>query len=79
MMEYWNDVEDKKTKILLYPLFHYSNIPLFQLRSEAELSSVSYQTCFYFPFQLGFLFSKNAESPSLASSANRLVTMTHLA
>jgi hypothetical protein len=39
MMEYWNDVEDKKTKILLYPLFHYSNIPLFQLRSEAELSS----------------------------------------
>ena len=50
MMEYWNvghevkpgahDVEHKNTKILLNPLFHYSNIPLFQSRSEAELSSV---------------------------------------
>ncbi len=38
-MEYWNDVEDKKTKIHLNPLFHHSIIPLFQLRSEAELSS----------------------------------------
>ncbi len=27
MMEYRNDVEDKKTQVLLYPLFHYSIIP----------------------------------------------------
>ena len=29
MLEYWNDVKEKKTKILLNPTFHYSNIPLF--------------------------------------------------
>jgi len=39
MMEYWNDVEDKKIQIRLNPLFHHSIIPVFQLRSEAELSS----------------------------------------
>ena len=33
------DVEDKKTKILSNPLFQHSIVPLFQLRSEAELSS----------------------------------------
>jgi len=33
MVEYWNDVEDKKTKILSGPIFQYSNIPVFQLRS----------------------------------------------
>ena len=53
-MEYWNDVEHKKIKIILNPLFHHerkvapdglktlhfvSTIPSFQLRSEAELSS----------------------------------------
>ena len=41
MMEYWNDVKEKETKILLNPSFHHSSIPLFQLRSEAELSSFS--------------------------------------
>jgi len=39
MMEYWNDAKEKKTKILLNPIFHCSNIPLFQLRNEVELSS----------------------------------------
>jgi len=28
MMEYWNDVKEKKTKILLNPTFQYSSIPI---------------------------------------------------
>jgi len=31
ILEYWNDVKEKKTKILLHPTFHHSNIPIFQL------------------------------------------------
>jgi len=38
MLEFWNDAKDKKTKILLNPLFQQSIIPLFQMRSEEEQS-----------------------------------------
>ena len=48
MMEYWtrseacaHDVKEKETKSLLNPTFQHSSSPLFQLRSEAELSSFS--------------------------------------
>ena len=34
MLEYWNDVKEKKTKILLNPTFHYSNC------ERSELSSI---------------------------------------
>ena len=33
MMEYWNDVKERKTKILLNPTFHYSNCERSELRS----------------------------------------------
>jgi len=36
MLEFWNDAKDKKTKILIDPLFQQSIIPLFQMRGEAE-------------------------------------------
>ncbi len=39
MLEYWNDAKDKRTKILLNPLFQQSIIPLFQMRSEEEQSN----------------------------------------
>ncbi len=50
MMEYWNDVKKRRKSsytqherklhyVSIIPTFHYSTIPVFQLRSEAELSS----------------------------------------
>jgi len=42
ILEYWEKVEVNHFLIVfipLHPSFHYSIIPLFQLRSEAELSS----------------------------------------
>jgi len=38
-MEYWNDVKEKKTRILLHATFHHSNIPVFPgpLRSELRV------------------------------------------
>ncbi len=44
MMEYWNDAKDKKTRILLNPLFHHSTIPPFHysIIPIAERSGASF-------------------------------------
>jgi len=43
LLEFWNDVKDEKTKILLNPLFQEPIILLFQMGSKAMIRSITRQ------------------------------------